>query len=968
MASPPTDLPDYALKVKTYAASLAGGVARIEVPIPNSSPQKYVLITPEGLWASASDTKRMPAAMLTFSAISSSSTHGAYIVTWNDSLFGGDYDMDIAGYLRYDILAPVSPATRYRLKVTTDIINVGAGWTGSHGFSIIGSNGFDGRYLTHRHRTADSSISGASGYLCGNASYRAASDLSLVTLNPAIPPATGTGAWACNVNIPNDNTNDVDRDAPVTLTFEMVGAESVTLRDPLWYAAKYGSFTPTVATSSTELPDTPLKWDARRNDGKPCAGSTGLSCQDGEPDGYFLARRPDLLEQQLRDTLETIISTTNSAPAVSSSQISAGSLKYIATFEPSQNSGSVVAYALTSTGQFSATPSWDAGQKLTTVTPGSRTVISNDGITGMAFRTGSAFSTPYLDALRGTGTGALTTTQGNQLIDYLRGDRSQEKPAGIWRARSVSNIMGPIINSSPWLQARPSAQNVGTLPSGSPSYASFLTQQAARDRLIWVGSNDGMLHGFTSQGSAGGTPVLSYIPSPLVNRLRSMAQDATQIISGMDGSPYTGDVLVGSAGSATWKTYLFSSLGRGGRAVFSLDVTDPSNLTEANAGNIFKWMFSSSDDSDLGYVLGDQAIHPSSNQATPIIRMNNNKYAILVPNGSGSDAGRAYLYILFVDGPNNVGSWTAGSDYIKIPTDSLGSNGLMGVNWVDSNNDGKADVIYGTDLQGRLWKFDVSSSTPSDWRSAFPSAGTPVPLFEAKSGSNRLAITTAPTISFPDFGGTMLGFGTGSAISTGDFPDSSKTQRFFSIYDRPLWGTRLLPNSSLATLVQRTATRLSSGDVFVSAGNTRFNPLTHDGWYLNFPALASGSTLNDEMVLSSPQIRNGILFFSTIRPSTASANKCFADPEGTLYAIDPLSGTPKVAILGTVSIVVNGATITVNKVGIGLLDQKITIPVKQNGAKGNLKIVGQKSNIDLPEFLRLVRRQWREVPGMRTDQ
>lgn len=968
VTSPPTDLPDYALKVKTYAASLAGGVARIEVPIPNSSPLKYVYITPEGLWASASDTKRMPAAMLTFSAISSSSTHGAFIVTWNDSLFGGDYDMDTAGYLRYDILAPVSPSTRYRLKVTTDIINVGAGWTGSHGFSIIGSSGFDGRYLTHRHRSADSSIAGASGYLCGNASYRAASDLSLITLNPAIPAATGNGTWACNVNITNDNNNVVDRDSPVTLMFEMVGAESVTLRDPLWYAAKYGSFNPTIATSSTELPDNPLKWDARRNDGKPCGGSTGLSCQDGEPDGYFLARRPDLLEQQLRDTLETIISTTNSAPAVSSSQISIGSFKYIATFEPSQYSGSVVAYELTSTGQFSATPTWDAGQKLSTVSAGTRTVITNDGVTGTAFRTGSSFTTPYLEALRGTGTGALTTAQGNELIDYLRGDRSKEKPSGIWRARSVSNIMGPIINSSPWLQARPSAQNVGVLPSGSPSYASFLTQQAARDRLLWVGSNDGMLHGFKSQGSAGGSPVLSYVPSPLVSRLKTLAQDASQIISGMDGSPYTGDVLVGSGTSGVWKTYLFSSLGRGGRAVFSLDVTNPINLTEANASNIFKWMFSSADDSDLGYVLGDQPIHPTSNQATPIVRMNNNKYAILVPNGIGSAGGRAYLYVLFVDGPNSAGTWTAGTDYVKIATDSLGSNGLMGLNWVDTNNDGKADVIYGTDLQGRVWKFDVSSSTPADWRSAFPISGTPVPLFEAKSGSNRLAITTAPTISFPDFGGTMLGFGTGSAIATGDFPDSSKTQRFFSIYDRPVWGTRLLPDSNLSTLVPRTATRLATGDVYVSAGNTSFNPLNHDGWYLNFAALATGSTLNDEMVLSSPQIRNGILFFSTIRPSSASANKCFADPEGTLYAIDPLSGTPRVSVLGTVSITVNGTTMTVNKAGIGLLDQKITIPVKQSGAKGNLKIVGQKSNIDLPEFLRLMRRQWREVPGMRTDQ
>ena len=970
VTSPPPDLPAWALKVKTYAASLAGGVTRIEVAIPNTNPKKYVYITPEGLWAGAGNAKIMPSAMLTFSAISSSITHGAFMVTWNDALFGGDYDMDIAGYLRYDILDPVAPSTKYRLKITTDIVNVGAGYTGAHGFSIIGSNGFDGRYLTHRHRNVDSVLNNSEGYLCGTANsekYRKATDLSTITLSPPLPPVTGNGTQACNVQI--DNNNVVDRDSPVTLTFEMLGAESVTLRDPLWYAAKYGSFIPAYATSSTELPDTSAKWDSRRNDGKACGGTTGLSCQDGEPDGYFLARRPDLLEQQLRATLEAIINTTNSAPAVSSSQLSSGSFKYIATFEPSQNSGSIIAYEMNSSGDFSNTPKWEAGQKLTTVAPASRVVITNDGVTGNALSTTASLSTDFMDALRGTGTGALTTAQGDELVNYLRGERSKEKPAGIWRARSVSNIMGSIVNSSPWLQSRPSAQNLGTLPTGTPSYATFVTQQAARERLIWVGANDGMLHGFKAQGNDGGAPVLSYLPSPLVNRLSAMTQDSTTIISGMDGSPYTGDVLIGSGDSAAWKTYLFSSLGRGGRAFFSLDVTNPSSLTQANAGNIFKWMFSSSDDADLGYVIGDQQLHPTSNQAAPIVRMNNNKYAVLLPNGVGSGNGRAALFVLFVDGPASDGTWTAGTHYVKIPTDNLTGNGLMGVNWVDTNNDGKADILYGTDFKGRLWKFDVSSSTTSSWSSAFTSSGTPVPLFEAKNGTEVLPVTTAPSVSFPSFGGVMVAFGTGSAISTSDFPDASRTQRFISIYDRASWTApaRTLPNSNLSTLVQRTLTRLSSGDVYISTGNTAFDKDLHDGWYINFAALASGSTLNNEMVLSSPQIRNGSLFFTTVRPTTASSNKCFADPEGTLYSIDPITGTPKVALLGTVNITVNGSTIKVNKAGGAIGDQKITLPVKQSGSNANIKIVGQRTNMNLPEYMRLMRRQWREIPGMRTN-
>lgn len=121
------------------------------------------------------------------------------------------------------------------------------------------------------------------------------------------------------------------------------------------------------------------------------------------------------------------------------------------------------------------------------------------------------------------------------------------------------------------------------------------------------------------------------------------------------------------------------------------------------------------------------------------------------------------------------------------------------------------------------------------------------------------------------------------------------------------------------------------------------------------------------MVLSSPQIRNGSLFFTTVRPTTASANKCFADPEGTLYAVDPVSGTPKVALLGVVNITVNGTTVKVNKAGGAIGDQKITLPTKRKGNKGSGAAIGQRTNMDLPEYMRLMRRQWREIPGMKTN-
>jgi type IV pilus assembly protein PilY1 len=990
-----------ALKVKTLTASLSGGAARIDIPIPGTNPTKFVHITPESLWNNDIGSA------LTFVSISSSATHGAFMVSWNDALMGGDHDMDLTGFIRYDIVqdTTTSPAT-WDVIVTTDAPNNCSGKGGTHGFSIVGAtkvvngttkNG-NGRYLTHQHwnpgnnnnGTAITSVNNSQGYyLCGGQTgdYSGFPSLTNSGSTPhltiknwkygsadyvgSIDNTVTNAGGACRIH--QDNYCAVqNKDFQIQMRFKMVGAEDAILKDPLWYAAKYGNFASStkVATGAnagtfTEvaLPPNAASWDAVKADGTPGA--------DGTPDGYYLARRPDQLEEQLRKALSNIIGKSNSSPATSSTSIEEGSYKYISSFNKDEYYGTVEAKKLLSTGQFSDTAEWDSGKKLTGVSSASRVVITNDGNEGVAFNTSTIFTTDFTTALRGTGT--LTTIQGEQLINYLRGDRTQEISSGIWRKRSDENVMGMVVNSSPWLQSRPVAEKMGVQPTGAPTYASFITAQKTRDTLLWVGSNDGMLHGFKATGSEVGAPVMSYVPSPMVSRLRSLSQGST-ITSGVDGSPFTGDVLVGSGTSALWKTYLFSSLGRGGRAIFALDVTTPSTLTESNASSIYKWMFSSTDDSDLGYLISDYQKHPISKQASPIVRMNNDKYAILVPNGLGSTGGLAYLYVLFVDGPSS-GNWTDGTHYVKIPTDNLGANGLMGANWADTNNDGKADLIYGTDLMGRVWKFDVSSATSSNWKSAFSSVTTPItpiPLFEAKSGTDRLAITTSPVLSAPSFGGVMVHFGTGSAINSADFPDASKTQRVITVYDRLNWTTpaRALPNSNLSTMHKFTLVRNSDNKLYVkTGGDVKFNSVTEDGYYHNFPAIATSgtSTLNNDMVLSSLVLAGGQVKGKAVRPNSEQANYCDPAPIPSNFSFDPLTGLPT-GQLGTVDVLIGGELKPVYTFGEDSKDQKSTVALKVTGKKGAWATLGANELKETPQFLVPSRRQWREIPGMRSDQ
>ena len=1064
----PTDLPPTAMKVKTYAASLAGGTPRIEVAIPGTNPRRYVYITPEGLWDRG---KVMPAGLLSFTSINAGDTYGTFVMSWNDALFGGDYDMDVSGFIRYDLIANGASPHGWDIRVTTDIVNVNAGATGSHGFSIIGAVAGgalpqDGRYLTHRHNSGDANLLASQGYLCQGA---------YLATNGA------AGGGACNVSSGNDTVRNTDY--PISYTFPMQGVQSVTLEDPLWYAAKYGSFeaqgteikrldyasetayqaavalekgtmtdaayAALVASQkkdfSRALPSDNVKsgdfggvvtrasWDAKRNDGNAtCGGTTGVSCADGQPDGYFLARRPDLLEERITELLLDLITASNAAPAISSAQLNDGDYKYIAQYDQDLNLGSVYALQVLNngSGDFPTVPTdgnletagvatWSTGKRLRDTPAANRHVITNDGLTGVAFATTTTFSADYTNAMRGVATSNVISDAFRlDLIDFMRGDATKEVLP--WRtrpaAKSINSIMGSVINSSPWIQSAPNARFLaGQFPTGTPSYTTFAKSQAGRNRLLWVGANDGMLHSFRVKAYStdvqrprpetdpeNGQPVLSYVPSPLVSRLKDIARDGAGPIAGMDGSPFTGDIIVNNSDTSEgttptmWRTYLFSSLGRGGRAIFALDVTKtgipasstPSALTQTNASSIYKWTFSNNDDADLGYVLGDYVVHPSSGQATPIVRLNNGKFAVIVPNGIDSPAGRGYLYLVQTDGPDSFGNWgtasfpsNASARFHKLPTDTLASgNGLAGANWVDLDNNGTADLVYATDLKGRLWKFDISSSDPANWKSALPLTGTPpVPFFEAMDGTTRLPITTAPAVSYPPFGGVLISFGTGKSILSGDFPLKTQTQRFYTLWDSQS-ASRALPPSDMSTLVERQFTRTADGSVYISGSTASINWNTRDGWYMNF-SIGNATTGTSEMLLSMPEYRANSLAFTTVRPPSTTANTCIQAPEPSLFVVDPISGLPSSSAMGTVTVMSGGVETLYTKIGGAVQDQKVRFAVdnttKTVGGGGgagscpagysSLRVIGKNSNMNLCFSQGNARIQWREIPGLRTQ-
>ncbi len=1050
ITSPPADLKyvQNALKVKTLAASLTGGSPRIDVPVPGTSPTKYVYITPESVQGGGNVS-----APLTFASISSGSTYGAFIVTWNDILMGGDYDMDITGFLRYDLVANSSSPSGWDIKITTDIPGVCGGGAGTHGFSVIGvqtmtgSSG-NGRYLTHQHYSSGklSGMPPTSEYLCGDDTYRnRTSTLFTGKFADTVCNVTGDGTTG-DPGIPSlaayCTVKNVD--FPVSTTFHMVGESDALIKDPLYYAAKYGDFdsstkNPDNTYSDVALPPNVASWDKYKSD-----GTTGA---DGVPDGYFLARRPELLEQQLRKALDSLAKTSNAAPIASSGELTDGSFKYIARFDSTTVTGDLDAFKAQADATYLTTPTWSAGALLRIRTSGvnntpgdkgnSRQIITNfQSVTSPATATAFRWAdlpAGYKTLMTTASTNKLSAANAEIALNYIRGDQSLENASTGLRERGDTTMLGPIVNSGPWVQGPPAALYTENQFKG---YGKFVTDNASREKILWVGANDGMLHAFCAEDNSGssncptaGKELFAYIPGALANRLAEIplqrgtvgrtrlnnanftldaaeTQPDSTVWPYVDGSAYTADVKTNistsnNVESGDWKTYLFGSLGRGGRGVFALDVTSVPTLAsgEGNAASIFKWQFTSDDDNDLGYIVSEVRKNASTAQATPVVRLNNGKFAVILGNGYKSLSGKAVLFILYVDGPTSTGtstSWTG--QYVKIVVDTGTDNGLMTPSWIDRNNDGTADVVYAGDLKGNLWKFDISSPTAASWKVAYTSGtnATPRPLFTAQQTignvTTPLPITNAPEYVYPAFDGLIINFGTGNSFEAGDFPKPGVQQRFYGVWDRPSFasvntGTGPMIPADMSTLVQRnyvldtatgtvTATADSSSNgVSTYAGInwvTTKNTSNKDGWFINLPGTS-------ESLNTSPELVANYLVFQTIRPKTTTEN-CYDTPNSTLYIIDPIAG---VATRKALDVASNG---TFN-VGVATTEQKWFVVTNKTQAPyssksctsgpncvngktppvaGENQICKRVANRDLC-YNPLGRVQWREIPGLRTD-
>ena len=539
--------------------------------------------------------------------------------------------------------------------------------------------------------------------------------------------------------------------------------------------------------------------------------------------------------------------------------------------------------------------------------------------------------------------------QGEARLEWLRGNRDQEQlgpNSGALRNRT--GVLGDIIDSGPtWVgapvpNAYPNAfiDNINgatTNPensAGATPYSTFVSDNVGRTNVVYVGANDGFMHGFRAgaydvngnfvAGNNDGRELIGFLPAgvltapvqppspqpPVIPPIAELTAPTYSHRYLVDATPGVGDLFYGNA----WHTWLVSGVGSEGSEIFALDITDPAQFDEKNADTVVLGDWTNATLTNLGKSVG-----------TPIIqRLHNGKWAIIFGSGL-STTQNAGVYLGVVDP-------ISGAITFQFLDTGIKSGGIAYVTSADLDGDRITDYLYAGDLQGNLFRFDLTNANSTQWSLA----NARRTVFAAGAGQ---PISTAPTVAVVRTGTepnavsrVIVYFGTGKkTLATGNSGDIYATgvQSFYGIWDWDFatWNSKAAAKNQFASLpspqtVSRTkllsqavVTTLTDADslsyrtlptdkkvCWTGSTDCANGTNTQYGWYFDLPGDPQPTNANvhaREQIIYNPTIIGGAVVVNTAIPPVIDALKCNPGLQtGFTMAFDPASGGGVVSTSG----------------------------------------------------------------------
>lgn len=690
---------------------------------------------------------------------------------------------------------------------------------------------------------------------------------------------------------------------------------------------------------------------------------------------YFSAHNPTSLSASLSSALAGVSARLGASAAATTSNpnVTTGdNFVFTSTFISMDWTGQLVRQTLDlATGVVSSTADWTARSQLDALPYASRTIYTFDtsGGTGsnnlklftyanLTTAEQAYFNMPYIYASASdlltqfcpSGASCLsaadqTAAQGTNLVNFLRGDRSNEgttDPAKYYRTRP--HVLGDIVDAEAAYIKQP-VQNFT-----DHGYSDYVTAQNSRVGMVYIAANDGMLHAIKAGGSTvatgDGVEQWAYVPAAMLPTLYQLADKTYSTIPSrhrffVDGTPTQGDICTLHCGStdtspATWKTILVGGYNAGGRGYYALDVTDPANPKAM-------WEFNNA---NMGYSYGNPKI----------VKLSDGTWVVLVTSGynnvppyAPSGDGQGHLYVLNANTgalireiSTGVGSATTtvtGCSATPCPS------GLskIAARVVNPGYDNTVLAVYGGDLYGNVWRFDVNGNIGATGYDAQLLATLVGP-----TGSIQ-PVTSKPEIGVVD-NQVVVFVGTGSYLGSPDVTDPNpKIQSMYAIkdtllattsYGSPRATTCATPTTSTPTppncFVKQTytsttcpkGTRTSVCTTGQKVTTTTSKPVTFAtqyGWYADYPTAGERSNTDPILVL-------GNLLFTTNIPDTTA---CTAGGYSFLYFVDYRDGSSVSTSPSNIAGVQLGNSLATRPVVVHLPNGSIVVEIMMAAPAGN---------------------------------
>ncbi|MEO5692232.1 MAG: PilC/PilY family type IV pilus protein [Usitatibacter sp.] len=587
---------------------------------------------------------------------------------------------------------------------------------------------------------------------------------------------------------------------------------------------------------------------------------------------YFSAKNPDSLVSGLRSALAGVSAreAAGSAAATSNLEPVAGdNYAFVANYRTQKWDGDVEARLIDlTTGAISTTSIWSAQTVLDTMVTDisdSRTIFTYLNNAKTMFIPASftaaqktAWFTPSASPPLGQFAGWTVLQKAaatpDSLINFLRGWRGNEQRAGnlfpIYRQRD--HVLGDIIDGKPVYGKVPPFNYTEN------GYQGFKTSLATRQGVVYAAANDGMLHAFATDT---GKEMWAYVPSFVLPNLKALADDnyANAHQYYVDGSPLLTDVWNGSA----WRTIIVGGLNGGGKGYYALDVTSPTSPQ-------ILWEYTSA---QMGFSFGNPVVG----------KLADGSWNVFITSGYNNADGVGRLFVL--NAMTGALKYTLSTAVGSAVTPS----GLSRINaWTD---DGLADNsikrLYGGDLLGNLWRFDVNDIIPPAGREA-----TRLALF--KVGTYLQPITVKPELGLVS-NKPVVFVGTGKYLGASDLSDLNQQSLYAIRDDLTAAGVGDVRNSPVApcTFRKQTLNVINANSRSVTGTAVDMSLAAGCGWYIDFnPA---NSTPGERMNIA-PKLQLGVLVAGTNIPEKSI---CTLGGSSFLYFFDYQQGLAVNPVPGT---------------------------------------------------------------------